>query len=281
MKNEGAYFAVDFRVIPHAPWSDLLISELGGIGFESFVETDSGFTAYLKKEDFNGPKLENVAALYSTNCTINWTINEIEATNWNQQWESSFKPVEIDNRCVVKAPFHTIEKVVKYPIELTPKMSFGTGHHQTTYLMLSNLLDYEVENKSVLDMGCGTAVLAILAKKMGAKEVLAIDNDNWAYHNSLENIALNHCNDILVELGDSNNLSGRAFNIILANINKNILLQDIRRYVGALKSNGMLMLSGFFVQDIEEIEKEAVRNGLRRIACNDKDNWATLQFIKP
>jgi ribosomal protein L11 methyltransferase len=258
----------------------LVIAELGAIGFESFAETDKGFTAYLKKSDFDQAAMEHLIAHFTTDCAISWSAQEIPATNWNSQWESSFKPVTVGKHCIVKAPFHHLERSAKYIIELTPKMSFGTGHHQTTYLMLKKMLDMDIKDRLVLDMGCGTAVLAILAKKMGAAEVLAIDNDHWAYHNSLENVALNQCSDIMVELGAAANLADRAFNIILANINKNILLEDIKRYNEALLPGGILLMSGFFTQDVDAIEEAAKQCGLSRTAYDNKDNWATLQFTK-
>lgn len=259
--------------------SEILIAELNEIGFESYTETDDGLKAYIQSILFNPEKIKNLQINSSTNCTIEYSWQIIKAQNWNAIWESNFEPISIEDECFVRAPFHKIKKQYKYDIIIEPKMSFGTGHHETTSLMLKAMLSIDFENKTVLDMGCGTGVLAILASYKNAKNVLAIDIDDWAYENSIENIARNNCRNIEVQKGDSQLLNNKQFDIILANINRNILLEDIGHYAKSLNKSGILLLSGIYEKDLDVIKKEAKSHNLKFEYFESKNNWVTAKFI--
>ena len=238
-----------FKVEPLQPATEILIAELGYAGFESFVETEEGVTAYIQKDEWNENILEDIQILNSDEFEISYTHEDIEQTNWNAEWEKNFNSIVVDNVCAVRAPFH--EKFdTEYDIIIEPKMSFGTGHHETTHMMIQHILQNNFKDKSVLDMGCGTAVLAILAEVKGAQPIDAIDIDNWCYLNSLENVERNNCNHISVYEGDASLLKDKHYDIIIANINRNILLQDIATYAKCLNANGSLFLSGFYEDDI-------------------------------
>ncbi len=273
-----AYIAYTFKVNPVQPATEILIAELGYAGFESFVENQDGVTAYIQKEQWHNNVLDDVFVLNNSEFTITYTIEEIEQVNWNEEWEKNFNPITVDNRCAVRAPFHE-KPNTQYDIVIEPKMSFGTGHHETTYMMLKLLLNEPVANKRVLDMGCGTGVLAILAGKMGASYVEAIDIDSWCYENALENVNRNNCNNIVVKQGDAKLLSGSSFDVILANINRNILLEDIAIYAQCLTKNGVLMLSGFYKDDLPLITKECEANGLKFEANLEKNHWIAAKYV--
>ena len=211
------YLEFNFKVAPVNLGSEILIAELGQIGFESFVENDTGFLAYIPKQDYKDTALEEVQLFNNPEFKISWKSKVIEQQNWNSQWEKNFDPIKVDNRCIVRAPFHEKEEV-DYEIIIEPKMSFGTGHHETTHMMLQHILDIDFNNLSVLDMGCGTGILAILAEKRGAKTIDAIDIDNWCYLNSIENIERNNCTNITVFQGDASVLENQKYDVIFANI---------------------------------------------------------------
>lgn len=272
------YIGYYFKVKPLQPAVEILIAELGYAGFESFVETEDGVTAYIKKETWNDTILKDVQILNSSEFQIDYTFEEIEQVNWNEEWEKNFKPIVVDNICTVRAPFHDTP-ITKYDIIIEPKMSFGTGHHETTHMMIQHILKNDFEEKSVLDMGCGTGVLAILAEMKGAKSIDAIDIDNWCYTNSLENVARNKCKHISVYQGDASLLKGKAYNVIIANINRNILLKDISKYVQCLHENGMLFLSGFYKNDIPIIEAECNKHKLNLVKTIERNNWVSLKFV--
>jgi ribosomal protein L11 methyltransferase len=267
-----------FSINPLQPASDILIAELSELGFDSFVETKEGLLAYVKKENWNPLALQNVQILSNENCSINYEVSEIEQENWNEQWESNFEPINVDNQCVVRAPFHD-KPDVEFDIVIMPKMSFGTGHHETTHMMLQLVLALDFTGKSVLDMGCGTGVLAILAAMKGASSVDAIDIDNWSYLNALENVAGNSCKHINVFEGDVSLLTNQNYDIIMANINRNILLADIPIYVDHLKKGGILLLSGFYEEDIPLISKECEANGLSFKENLEKNNWVASKYV--
>ena len=198
------YIEIDVSIEPLVPFSDILVAELADLGFESFVNSERGLQAYIQHHLFDSEKVNSLLLQYNKDdCKISFQQKNIPAQNWNAQWESSFEPIEVDGECIVRAPFHSKPANIKYDIVIEPKMSFGTGHHETTYLMLQRLLHLPLKNKSLLDMGCGTSVLAILAAQLGANPILAIDTDEWAYENSKENCALNECSQIVVKLGNS------------------------------------------------------------------------------
>ena len=266
-----------FKVEPLQPAVEILIAELGYAGFESFVETEEGVTAYIQKEEWNQNILEDIQILNSDEFDITYTHEDIEQTNWNAEWEKNFNPIVVDDVCAVRAPFH--EKFdTEYDIIIEPKMSFGTGHHETTHMMIQHILQNDFKDKSVLDMGCGTAVLAILAEMKGANPIDAIDIDNWCYLNSLENVERNNCKHISVYEGEASLLKDKNYDIIIANINRNILLQDIATYAKCLNTNGSLFLSGFYEEDIPLIEKECNANNLQHLKTLKRNNWVALHF---
>ena len=272
------YIGYYFTVQPLVPAVEILIAELGYAGFESFVETEKGVTAYIKKEEWNSEILNDIQILKSKEFIIDHTFNEIEQTNWNEEWEKNFKPIVVDDICTVRAPFHETPNT-KYDIVIEPKMSFGTGHHETTHMMIQHILNNDFKDKSVLDMGCGTGVLAILAEMKGAINIDAIDIDNWCYINSLENVERNNCKHISVFEGDASLLNEKKFDIIIANINRNILLADISKYAACLNKEGQLFLSGFYIHDIPIIEKECSKYGLKLQESLERNNWVSLKFI--
>lgn len=272
------YIGYYFKVEPLQPAVEILIAELGYAGFESFVETEEGVTAYIQKEEWNDKILEDIDILKSDEFNISYTFEEIEQTNWNEEWEKNFNPIIVDDVCSVRAPFHP-KPDTKYDIIIEPKMSFGTGHHETTHMMIQHILKNDFNNKSVLDMGCGTGVLAILAEMKGANSLDAIDYDNWCYLNSLENVERNNCKNITVVEGDASALKNKHYDIIIANINRNILLNDMATYVKCLNTNGVLFLSGFYNDDIPIIEEECNKHGLKHVETLEKNHWVALKFV--
>jgi ribosomal protein L11 methyltransferase len=259
---------------------DILIAELSEIGFESFVETEEGLEAYIQSKEFNEENIKSIKILQHDDFTISYSLKSIAEQNWNAEWEKNFNPINVDNRCYIRAPFHNKLDNIEYDIIIDPKMSFGTGHHETTYLMLKRLLNIEVEGKKVLDMGCGTGVLAILAKMRNSLFVKAIDIDEWAYNNSLENIRNNNCDDIKVERGGAEVIGSEKFDIIIANINRNILLKDMNLYINAMSVNGELLLSGFFSSDQDILLDAADKMGLKLLYKEVKNEWMMLHLTK-
>jgi len=272
------YIGYEFKVEPLQPATEILIAELGYAGFESFVEHSEGVTAYIQKEDWNAFILEDINILNSEEFNISYEFNEIEQTNWNAEWEKNFKPIVVDNLVTVRAPFHD-KPNTKYDLIIEPKMSFGTGHHETTHMMIQHILKNDFNNKSVLDMGCGTGVLAILAEKVGATTLDAIDIDNWCYINSLENVERNNCKNISVYEGDVKLLNSKNYDTIIANINRNILLADIPSYVKCLNANGELYLSGFYEEDVPMLEDLCNKHMLKLKETIKRGDWVSLKFI--
>jgi len=274
------YIGYDFEVTPIVPGREILIAELAEAGFESFVETDTGVSAYILKEQWQESILAEIQILKSSEFNISYTFKEIEQVNWNSEWEKNFNPIVIDEKLSIRAPFHKKPDAVTYDIVIEPKMSFGTGHHQTTHVMVQHLLDLDLKDKKVLDMGCGTGILAILAEMRGATNIDAIDIDTWCYENSVENTERNLCKNITVYEGDASLLKGKKYDIVIANINRNILLQDIKTYADCLDKNGILLLSGFYVEDIPIIEKECSKYHLEKQNFKERNNWVGVKFIK-
>jgi len=273
------YIEFQFTVNPLQPASEILIAELSYAGFESFVENEEGVTAYVVSEEFDEEAFAGLHILQSDEFEITYTSQEIEKVNWNIEWEKNFNPIIIDDQCSVRAPFHE-KPETEFDIVIEPKMSFGTGHHATTHMMLQFILNNDWEGKTVLDMGCGTGVLAILTEMKGAKSVDAIDIDNWCYLNSMENVVRNNCELISVYEGAAELLEGKHYDMIIANINRNILLEDISKYSECLNPGGKLFLSGFYIEDIPAIEEECNLNGLKIEDELEQENWAALSFIK-
>lgn len=276
------YIEITFQLSPKSPWSDILTAYLAELGFESFVETESGFQAYIQADDFSENELKSIEIVNHPpeGLTLKYDVKSIEAQNWNATWESSFDPVIIGDDLAIVAPFHQDFPATKHLIVIEPKMSFGTGHHQTTRLMSQALFDLEFVPNNVLDMGCGTGVLAILAEQLGAQNVLAVDVELWAYENSIENADRNACKNIEVQHGDVSNIVGKSFDLILANINKNVLKADMQHYADCLENGGRLFLSGFFTSDNEELTSIAKNCNLALDKSFQEENWSCLTFVK-
>lgn len=277
MMQNIIYIGYEFKVTPLQPGVEILIAELGYAGFESFVENETGVIAYIQKEEWHDSILNDINILDSDEFEITYTSSEIEQTNWNEEWEKNFNPIVVDNICAVRAPFHD-KFDAEYDIVIEPKMSFGTGHHETTHMMIQHILKSDLKDKSVLDMGCGTGVLAILAELKGAKPIEAIDIDNWCYLNSLENVERNNCSNISVFEGDASLLKGKSYDVIIANINRNILLQDMKTYTTCLNKGGVLFLSGFYNNNIPTIDAEVSKYGLEIKETFERNNWVALKY---
>jgi ribosomal protein L11 methyltransferase len=259
--------------------AELLTAELSYAGFDTFMETESGLEAYAEAESFNKNETESILRKYSE--ISNFSFDKIEKRNWNEEWEKSYEPINVDDRCLIRAEFHRPEKKFPYEIIITPKMSFGTGHHQTTYLMIRSQMKIDHQNKRVMDAGCGTAILSIMACKLGAGEVEAFDIDEWSVVNGNENTALNNCANINIQQGtiEQLKLSGK-FDIILANINKNVLLNEIKIYSSYLEKGGQLLLSGFYTRDIPDLIRESAIHNLNEVFRDERETWATLLLRK-
>lgn len=255
------YFEFSFQTHPCTETvNDVLAAVLGEAGFESFVESKGGLTAYIQQSLCDETVIKNAIDEFPIPDTeITYTYIEAEDKDWNEEWEKNFfQPIIIGNRCVIHSTFHQDVPKAEYDIVINPQMAFGTGHHETTSLIIEELLDNELNNKSLLDMGCGTSILAILARMRGARPCTAIDIDEWCVRNSIENIGLNHVDDIVVSQGDASSLTGKGpFDVIIANINRNILLNDMKQYVACMHTDSEIYMSGFYVDDIDSIREEA------------------------
>ncbi|MDU1892718.1 MAG: 50S ribosomal protein L11 methyltransferase [Dysgonomonas sp.] len=261
--------------------NSVLSATIAEIGFESFVEDETGTTAYIQSDLFDKEKIDSVLNDFPIEAEIIYTFKSIEDQNWNEEWEKNyFQPLIIDNKCIIQSTFHNVPATYDYNIYIDPKMAFGTGHHQTTELMIREILKADFKGKSVLDMGTGTAILAILASMRGADPITAIDIDQWAYDNAIENLRLNNINNVVVEIGGAELLGNKTFDIILANINRNILLNDIHVYASVLNSGGILYMSGFYSEDIPAITEECSKHGLNFEHNTEKDNWVAVKFTK-
>ncbi|MGI9527937.1 MAG: 50S ribosomal protein L11 methyltransferase [Weeksellaceae bacterium] len=271
------YIEYNFIINPPSPWTDIVIAKLSLIEFESFDENETGVKGYILK-DYDDEEFikEQISELEEVQ--ISYEKNVIEQVNWNEEWEKNFNPIQIDDRCYIRAEFHESKPEVDYEIIIHPKMSFGTGHHETTNLMVQYLLEENLEGKDVLDMGTGTGILAILAKMKGAERVEGIDIDEWSYENAVENAVRNHT-EVTFHKGGAETIPYHKYDVILANINKNILLQDMTFYVNALKEQGNLILSGLYAFDEDDIRKEASKHGLKFLNKKERNEWISLKFI--
>ncbi|HWY10927.1 MAG TPA: 50S ribosomal protein L11 methyltransferase [Bacteroidia bacterium] len=273
------YIQYTFTVTPPEPGSDILISSIAEMGFESFENTDKGFVAYIPE---NLSSEINLNDFTFDDFSYVFTHEKMAKINWNEEWEKNFDPVIINDSCIIRALFHTLEKKYTYDIVIMPKMSFGTGHHDTTWLMCKNMLEYDFKNKTVFDMGCGTGVLSILAKKLGAHNITGNDIDEWSVENAIENCANNNCSDIKIVEGSSNLLSSKKnhYDVILANINKNVLKNYLPAFSGSLKSNAHLFISGFFKTDCAELINLASTHCFKLRKQELKNDWAMLILQK-
>jgi len=260
---------------------DVLAAQLGEIGFESFLETETGIEAFIQEPLYREDDLFEVTKSFEDDFTFEVISEIIKSQNWNEVWEKNyFKPLIINNECVIRAPFHTDFPKAKYEIIIEPNMAFGTGNHETTTMMVETILETEMTNKNVLDMGCGTGILGILASMKGAGKVTAIDIDEWSFNGANENAVLNNIVNMTVKQGDAGLLGAEKFDIILANIHKNVLINDLPAYSKVLKSGGLLVMSGFYTEDMQDIKTTSEKSGLKENGYKTKNNWVAYSFKK-
>jgi ribosomal protein L11 methyltransferase len=274
------YLRCTLELEPPQPATEIFIAALSELGFESFEETETGLHAYIQESLWDAEAFREIPYLHASDWKATFYTEWIEPQNWNAVWEEAYEPIQVRDLCVVRAPFHPEPEGVPFDVVISPKMSFGTGHHQTTFLMLDYLLDIDLEGKAVLDVGSGTGVLAILGGMKGASSITAIDIDAWAYENCLENTARNGQEGIEVIQGEVSAVRERTYEVVLANINKNVLLSDLGTYAGILKEEGTLLLSGFYRQDLPELQKKASGFGLHLIDSRERDDWTAARFRK-
>ena len=258
---------------------DMLTTMLAGIGFDSFMDDERSLKAYCSAENRDDFAVEALLMEPSFTDICLLKVEEMPDKDWNELWESSYQPVVVNERCRVRAPFHEPDPSFEFDLVIEPKMSFGTANHETTAQIIQLMLETDFQGKTVLDMGSGTAVLAILAKKLGAAKTVAIDNDEWAYRNAFTNMELNGISDLEIILGDALSIKGE-FDVVLANINRNILLRDMHYYVAAMKPDAHIFFSGFYTEDLQNIRAEAERLGLRYHRHLSRNNWVAAEFVK-
>ncbi|GAB4036398.1 50S ribosomal protein L11 methyltransferase [Spirosoma jeollabukense] len=273
------YIELQLRLSPD--YTDILTAELAELGFESFVETDAGLNAYITEPDFDEKAVQELIAKYDSQTAIAYEVSSLEKRNWNAEWERDYEPIEVASQVRVRASFHTMEARFRYDIIINPKMSFGTGHHETTAMMLEQQLSLDFADKAVLDVGSGTGILAVLAAKMGAQNVLAFDIEEWAVENARENAELNDCPQVTVFQGAIADVDpSNRYDIVLANINRNVLLAEIPMYTNLLKAEGYLVVSGFYEHDAPDIQQKAIEAGLRPVRSMTNREWTSLVFQK-
>ncbi len=272
------YIEVDIRLKEVNTYSEILIARLNEIEFESFYEYDYGLKGYVQSQLLDKDKLKNILSEISEQTELSFTLHKLKQKNWNAHWETNYQPVFINENCVIRADFHNAISDVKYEIIITPKMSFGTGHHQTTSLVMNKMFDLEFKGKSVLDVGCGTGILSVLASKLGAIDVVGLDIDNWAFENAQENATLNNISDIHFVYGNISSVINRKYDIILANINRNTILNDLTFYSEAMYDYSDIILSGFLEKDVSVILKESAKFGLELVVSKNKEKWQMLHL---
>ena len=277
------YIEIEFTCKAIQDWQqDLLINDLAGIGFDTFEESDKGFNAFIPEPNFDPASLETLLIQLPVEAQISYIVKTIPQQNWNKVWEENFQPLIVADKCYVRATFHE-SRIEEFPLEIVvdPKMAFGTGHHQTTSLMMEYLLEENLAGSKVLDMGCGTGILGILALKLGAKKVVAIDNDPVCCESALENSELNKVNNLVVILGDSTAIPEDDYTLIIANINRNILLDQLEHYANTLSKGGILLMSGFYEgEDLDMLKVHAKSLGFDYSSCKVRDSWVAARFIK-
>ncbi len=269
------------QVVCDPEFSEILMAEIAEAGFDTFMETDKGFEAFSEGDKFNADLVNDIKTKYKRVSPLLFFQDKVQKQNWNEEWEKNVEPIFVEDQCLVRAEFHKIDKKYPYEIIITPKMSFGTGHHQTTYLMLKNQMRINHQDKMVMDAGCGTAILSIMASQLGAKRVEAFDIDEWSVINGKENAEINHCDNIHIQQGKISDLNFQdKFDIILANINRNILLDEMNNYSKVLLSGSHLLLSGFYEKEISDLVSAAQKFRLREINRDNRESWACLLFQK-
>lgn len=273
-----SYLEFKFTITPLQPWSEILMAELIHIGFDSFTEETNGILAYIPKNDLNEDAIKSLYIFEQESVEIDYTYTEMPNINWNEEWEKNFSPINVEGKVYIRAEFHEPQSL-DYEIIIQPKMSFGTGHHATTYLMIQQMLEMDFQGKKVLDMGCGTSVLAIFAKLKGAGDTLAIDIDPWSVENSKENADRNQVS-LRIEEGTAENLGQEKFDVVLANINRNILISDIPIYVSVLEKGGQLLLSGLCFFDVEDIMEVCTAQNLKLNKKVQREEWVSLLLEK-
>tara|TARA_B100000902_G_C27308759_1_gene917147 strand:+ start:1795 stop:2628 length:834 start_codon:yes stop_codon:yes gene_type:complete len=274
------YSEIDIRLNKLEPYAEILIAKLDEINFESYSEDEYGVKGYVQTQKLDLDALEEIISTVAEHTPVSYKVKKLKQQNWNARWESSYSPVFINDDCVIRAHFHKSFPKIKYDLIITPKMSFGTGHHQTTLLMMNEMFNLDFNDKSVLDIGTGTGVLAILASKLGATSLLAIDIEEWAFNNSKENSKLNKVSNIDFIHGDARNIKNTKFDFILANINRNVILHDIEIYVNCIKDTGNILLSGFLKEDITLILDRTKAFNLELVDLKNIDKWQMLRLKK-
>ena len=274
------YIEVDIKIEKSEVFSDIVVARLNEIEFETFLENDNGVRCYIQAKLFDKKKLDIELYKIKQYTKLNFNINHVAQKNWNEEWEKNFKPVQINSHCLIRSEFHNNSGNFKDEIIITPKMSFGTGHHETTFLMINELYNLDLNDKSILDMGSGTGVLSIVASKNGAKQVVGIDIDEWAFQNSIDNAKLNNTENISFLHGDIKLIENQDFDIILANINRNIIEQDIEEYYNLLSDKGDLLISGFLVEDVDFIINLSINNRFNVINKKNKGQWSMVHLRK-
>ena len=274
------YTEIDIRLKPVVPFADILVARLNEIEFESYCEDENGLRAYVQTHLLDENAVKEIINEVAKLCELSYMITKVKQENWNKKWENNFEPVHINDKCVIRAHFHAAFPDVEHEIIITPKMSFGTGHHETTFLVMNEMFAMDFKDKTVLDMGSGTGVLAILAAKLGATSLIGIDFDEWAYENAVENAQINAISTISFLHGDSNLIGDATFDIILANINRNIILQDIATYVKAMNTKSEILFSGFLKEDIPLILEKSEQLGLELVDSKNKKKWQMLHLKK-
>jgi ribosomal protein L11 methyltransferase len=274
-------FYTRLQVICDSSYSEILMAEIAEAGFDTFMETDTGFEAYAEEDKADRKQIEEIQEKYRDVRPLLLLFERVEKQNWNEEWEKNVDPIIVGDTVLVRAAFHQLDR--KFPIEIiiTPKMSFGTGHHQTTHLMLSNQLKIDHKGKRVMDAGCGTAILSVMAAKVGAKQVEAFDIDEWSVINGKENAEVNNTPNIHVQQGSIGDLKfSDAFDIVLANINKNVLLAEMEQYSWHLKPGGDLLISGFYTKDIPDLLSAAAKHGFTEVSRSERETWAAVLLRK-